>query len=67
MTIFGAIALTARRRRVGYAEKLAGQCDIAGAIGIGEEAVVTDAMKSVGEDVDQKAANELVASSVISL
>src|SRR5215472_18423092 len=60
VTIFGAIALTARRRRVGYDEKLAGQCDIAGPIGIGEEAVVTDAMEPVGQDVDQEAADELV-------
>src|SRR5215470_12901912 len=60
VTIFGIVALAARRSWVGYVEKPAGQCDIAGPIGIGEEAVVTDAVKSVGQDVDQEAADELV-------
>ena len=41
VTIFGAVALAARRSWVGYAEKPAGQCDIAGPIGIGEEAVMS--------------------------
>jgi hypothetical protein len=45
---------------VGYAEKPAGQCDIAGPIGIGEEAVVSNAVETVGQHVDQKAADELV-------
>ena len=48
-------------------EKPVGQCDIAGPIGIGEEAVVTDAMKSVGQDMDQKRRMNSSASSVISL
>jgi len=60
VTIFGAVALAARRSWVGYAEKPAGQCDIVGPIGIGEEAVVTDAMEPVGQHVDQEAADELV-------
>ena len=60
MTIFGAVALAARRGWVGYAEKPVGQCDIAGPIGIGEEAVVTDAMEPVGQHMDQEAADELV-------
>ena len=38
----------ARRDRVGYAEEPAGQCDIVGAIGVGEEAVVADAMEPAG-------------------
>src|SRR6516165_2491038 len=37
VTSFGIVALAARRGWVGYAEKPAGQCDIAGPIGIGEE------------------------------
>ena len=52
--------LAARRGRVGYAEELAGQCDIAGAIAVGEEAVVADAVKPVGQYMDQEAADELV-------
>jgi hypothetical protein len=60
VTIFGIVALTAGRGWVGYAEKPAGQCDIAGAIGIGEEAVVSNAVETVGQHVDQKAADELV-------
>ena len=63
MTSFGIVALAARRGWVGYAEKPAGQCDIAGPIGIGEEAVVSNAVETVGQDVDQKAST----SSVISL
>src|SRR5438132_8097686 len=50
--IFGVIARPARRSWVGYGEEPAGQCI--------EEAVVTDAMKSVGQDMDQEAADELV-------
>src|SRR5262249_9003552 len=34
--------------------------DVVGASGVGEEAVVTDAMEAGGQDVDQKAADELV-------
>jgi hypothetical protein len=43
VTIFGAVALAARRAWVGYAEQPAGQCDIACPIAIGEEAIVADA------------------------
>src|SRR5215471_5458425 len=59
-TIFGVIARPARRSWVGYGEEAAGQCNVVGPVGIGEEAVVTDAMKSVGQDMDQEAADELV-------
>src|SRR6516164_160365 len=59
-TIFGGIGLPARRGRAGYAEEPAGQCNVVGPVGIGEEPVVTDAMKSVGQDMDQEAADELV-------
>src|SRR5947209_6499650 len=60
VTIFGAAAVPARRRRVGYAEEPAGQCDIACPVAVGEEAIVADAMEPVGQDVDQEAADELV-------
>src|SRR5580692_718766 len=56
----GVIAVAARRGWVGCAEEPAGQCDIGGSVGIGEEAIVTDAMEPVGQDVDQEAADELV-------
>src|SRR5436190_8371400 len=59
-TIFGVIALPARGSWVGYGEEPAGQCNVVGPVGISEEAVVTDAMKSVGQDMDQEAADELV-------
>src|SRR5215472_18187216 len=59
-TIFGVIARRARRSWVGYGEEPAGQCNVVAPVGIGEEAVVTDAMKSVGQDMDQEAADELV-------
>src|SRR5215470_5673248 len=59
-TIFGVIARLARRRWVGYGEEQARQCNVVGPVGIGEDAVETDAMKSVGQDMDQEAADELV-------
>src|SRR2546430_9503337 len=59
-TIFGVIARPARRSWVGYGEEPADQCNVVGPVGIGEEAIVTDAMKSVGQDMDQEAADELV-------
>src|SRR6516165_5600115 len=54
------IVRPARRSWVGYGEEPADQCNVVGPVGIGEEAVVTDAMKSVGQDMDQEAADELV-------
>jgi len=59
-TVFGVVALPARRDWVGYAEEPAGQCNVVGPVGVGEQAVVTDAMKPAGQDVDQEAADELV-------
>jgi len=56
VTTIGAAALAARRRRVGYAEQPAGQCDVVGPVGVGEETVVSDAVETVGQDVDQEAA-----------
>src|SRR5215510_7491957 len=58
--IFGVIARPARRARVGYAEEPAGQCNVVGPVGIGEKAIVTDAVKSVGQHMDQEATDELV-------
>jgi hypothetical protein len=50
-TIFGVITRRARGSWVGYGQEPAGQCNVVGPVGIGEEAVVTDAMKSVGQDM----------------
>jgi len=60
VTTIGAAALAARGSWVRYGEEPTGQCDIASPVGIGEEAVVADAMEPVGQDVDQKASDELV-------
>src|SRR3984893_341870 len=56
----GVISVAARRGWVGKAEEPAGQCDIGGPVGIGEEAIVADAVEPVGQYVDQEAADELV-------
>jgi hypothetical protein len=40
VTTIGAAALAARRGWVGEAEEPAGQCEVVGPVGIGEEAVV---------------------------
>ena len=55
-TIFCVVARPARRSRVGYPEQPADQCNVVGPVGIGEQAVVPDAVETVGQDVDQKAA-----------
>ena len=60
VTPFSAIARIGRRGWLGHAEELAGHCDIGGPVGIGEEAVMTDAVEPVGQYVDQEAADELV-------
>src|SRR5205085_3995645 len=52
-TIFGVIARPARRSWIGYGEEPAGQCNVVGPVGIGEEAIVTEAKKSVGQDWDK--------------
>jgi energy-coupling factor transporter ATP-binding protein EcfA2 len=61
VTTIGAAALAARRGWVREAEEPTGQCDVGGPVGVGEEAVVTDAVEPVGQDMDQEAADELVA------
>src|SRR5262249_57199935 len=58
-TIFGVIARPARRSWVGYGEEPAGQRHVVCPGGIGEEAVVTDAMKSVRDPMEQVAADPL--------
>ncbi len=41
------------------AEQLAGTGDVLGASGVGEEAIVADAVEALGQDVDEEAADEL--------
>jgi len=48
VTTVRAIAVSARGSWVWYTEELTDQCDIGGPVGIGEEAVVTDAVEPVG-------------------
>src|SRR6516162_204479 len=60
LSTFSAIGLFRRRGWVGCAEEPSGQCDIGGPVGIGEKAVMTDAVKSARQHMDQKATDELV-------
>src|SRR5215472_6725081 len=60
LSSFSATGLFRRRGWVGCAEEPSGQCDIGGPVGIGEEAIVADAVEPVGQDMDQKAADEFV-------
>src|SRR5438309_9859010 len=60
VTTFSAIARIRRRGWLGYAEELAGHCDIGGPAGIGKDAVMTVAVEPVGQDVNQEAADEVV-------
>jgi hypothetical protein len=52
---------------VGHAKELAGQCDAAGPIAVGQEAIVTDAVKPVGQHMTRKRRMNSSTSSVISL
>ena len=44
----------------GRSEQLPGACDIGLAAGAGEQAVMTDAVEALRQNVEQEAANELV-------
>src|SRR5580704_11781125 len=41
-------------------EQLAGACDVVGAGSLGEQAVVSDAVEALRQDMDEEAADELV-------
>ena len=43
-----------------YGKQLARPCDVGGAIAVGEQSVMADAVQALGQYVRQKAANELV-------
>ncbi len=48
-----------RRMRL-WGEKVAGQLDIASAAAVGEQAIVSNTMEAVGQDMEEEAADELV-------
>jgi hypothetical protein len=50
------------RRRYGRrrGEQASAQCELGGALAVGEEAVMADALKAVRQGVEQEAANELL-------
>ena len=52
-------------RRWGQVEELSHGFHRFGAIAAGEQAIVTDAMETLGEDVGEEAADELADSSVM--
>ena len=58
----GAPASSARRRFVGWwrGEQVAAQRQLGGAMAVGEEADMADAVEAVGQGVQQEAADELV-------
>ncbi len=45
--------------RFGRGKQLTRVCDVVGASGFGEQAVVADAVQAFGQDVDEEAADEL--------
>ena len=56
--LVGVAGLALRRRD---AEQLTGAGEVFGAPAVGEDAVVADAVEAAGQNVDEKAADELVA------
>jgi len=60
VTTVRAMGVSAAGSWVWCVEEATGQCNVVGPVAIGEEAVVTDTVKSVGQDMDQEAADELV-------
>src|ERR1700730_12769418 len=60
LTIAGAVGITGRILWRRYVEQLTRSRDVLGAPAVGEEPVVSDAVETVGQDVDEEAADELV-------
>ncbi len=60
LTIAGAVSVTGRILWRRCVEQLTRSRDVLGAPAVGEETVVSDAVETVGQDVDQEAADELV-------
>ena len=60
LTVLGAVGITGRLLWCWHVKQPARSRDVFRAPAIGEEAVVSNAVETVGQDVDQKAADELV-------
>ena len=60
LTVPGAVGITGRLLWCRHVKQPARSRDVFRAPAIGEEAVVSNAVETVGQDVDQKAADELV-------
>ena len=60
LTVTGAVSVTGGILWWRHVELPARSCEVLGAPAVGEEAAVTDAVKSVGQHMDQEAADELV-------
>jgi len=60
LVVAGAVGITGLILRHPHVEQLTGSRDVLGAPAIGEETVVTDTVETIGQDVDEKATNELV-------
>ena len=61
LTAAGAVSIAGRILWCRDVEQPARSRDVLGASAVGEETVVTDAVETVGQDVDEEAADELVA------
>src|SRR5215472_13915996 len=55
------LARLGRSRARRYAEQFTPPCDVGGAIAVGEQSIVADAVQALGQHVHQKAPNELVS------
>ena len=60
LTVLGAVGITGRFLRCRHVKQPARSRDVFRAPAIGEEAVVSNAVETVGQEVDQNAADELV-------
>ena len=67
LTIAGAVGVTGRILWRRCVEQLTRSRDVLGAPAVGEETVVSDAVDTVGQDVDQERRMNSSASSVMSL
>jgi hypothetical protein len=67
LTVARAVSITGRILWCRYVEQLTRSGDVLGAPAVGEETVVSDAVETVRQDVDEEAADELVGVSVRSL
>jgi len=60
LTVTGSVSVTGGILWWRHIEQPTRSCEVLGAPAVGEEAVVTDAVKSVGQHMDQEATDELV-------